>query len=117
MESFVCLLCDDWVGTPEPYLVPSGGAGGLEFLSLQRGGIKPLLYALEIVMDGTKLVRVGNFETEHRAAGVGILFHNALLTEGQICHCRVRPVRDYFGADVDADLTVGRNQNFVPAEP
>jgi len=117
METFICLLCD-WTGSPQPYLVPSGGAGGIEFRPLQPGGIKPLLYALEIVMDGTKLVRFGNFETKHQAAGVGILFHNALLTEGQICHCRVRPVRDYFGADVDdPNLYVGRHENFVPAEP
>lgn len=47
MESYVCMLCD-WVGTPEPFLVPSCGAGGIEILPLQPGGVKPLLYALEV---------------------------------------------------------------------
>lgn len=114
VEPFACLLCD-WAGTPEPVLVPLGGAGGIEFLALQPGGVKPLRFALEIVMeDGTKLVRLGNFETQHEAEGWGLWFHNAYLMKGQIWHCRVRSVRDYFGADTDADLSVGRNENFVP---
>ncbi len=116
MEHFACLLCD-WAGTPEPLLVPSAGAGGIESLPLQRGGFKPLLYALEVVMDRTKMVRVGNFETRDQAAGLGIFFHNPYLAGGNF-HCRVRPVRDYFGADdTDPNLYVGCNQNFVPAEP
>lgn len=115
MESFVCLLCD-WAGTPEPFLVPSGGPGGIEFLPLRRGGVKPLLYALEVVMDGTKMVRIGNFETRDQAAGLGIFFHNPLLAEGTTFHCRVRPVRDYFGADAtDPNLYVGRDEKFAPA--
>ncbi|SOJ56446.1 hypothetical protein MSIMFB_03922 [Mycobacterium simulans] len=108
------MLCD-WVGTPEPVLVPRGGAGGIEFLPLQPGGVKPLLYALEITLDATKLVRVGNFETMHQAAGLGLYFHNAWLAKGYF-HCRVRPVRDYFGADdTDPNLSVGYNEKFVPA--
>ncbi|MCT7661010.1 hypothetical protein [Mycobacterium deserti] len=114
MQLFTCLLCD-WTGAPEPVLVPRGGAGGIEFRPLQSGGIKPLLYALEIVMDGTKLVRIGNFETRDQAAGWGIYFHNAYLTKGHIWHCRVRSVRDYAAADVDADLSVGHHENFVLA--
>lgn len=114
METFVCPLCD-WAGTPRPVLVPSG-AGGIEFLPLQHGGVRPLLYALEVVMDGTKLVRVGNFETRDQAAGLGIFFHNAFVAKGNF-HCRVRPVRDYFGADgTDPNLSVGYHENFVPAD-
>ena len=110
MERFACLLCD-WTGAPEPVLVPTGGGGGIEFLPLQRGGFKPLLFALEIVMNGTDLVRVGNFETMHKAAGRGIWFH---LKED--FHCRVRPVRDFFAADeTDPNLFVGCNEYFVPA--
>ncbi|WP_131721529.1 hypothetical protein [Mycolicibacter heraklionensis] len=116
MESFACLLCD-WAGTPESVLVPRGGVGGIEFLPLQRSGVKPLRYALEVVMDGTKMVRVGNFDTRDQAAGLGIYFHNSYLARGNF-HCRVRPVRDYFGADdTDPDVSVGCNENFVPAEP
>ncbi|OSC30709.1 hypothetical protein B8W69_06645 [Mycobacterium vulneris] len=116
MKGFVCMMCD-WAGTPEPFLVPSGGAGGIEFMRLQRGGIKPLRYALEVVMDdGTKLVRVGNFETRGEAAGLGIFFHNPFVGGGSF-HCRVRPVRDYFAADdTDPNLCVGSNEKFVPAE-
>lgn len=115
MERFTCLLCD-WSGTPEPALVPQGGPGGVEFLPLQRGGFKPLLYALEVVMDGTKLIRVGNFETRGQAAGLGIFFHNKFLA-GDRYHCRVRPVRDFFAADdTDPNLYVGSNNKFVPAE-
>ncbi|PND54437.1 hypothetical protein CRM90_27955 [Mycobacterium sp. ENV421] len=114
METFVCQLCD-WVGTPEPCLVPRGGAGGIEFLPLQPGGVKPRLYALEIVMDDTTLIRVGNFETQHHAEGWGLWFHNAYLMKGHIWHCRVRAVRDYAAADTHADLCVGRNEWFAPA--
>jgi hypothetical protein len=114
METFACLLCD-WRGRTEPVLVPTGGGGGIEFLPLQRGGFKPLLYALEVVMDGTDLVRLGNFDTMHRAAGWAIWFHNKLLNEEDF-HCRVRPVRDFFAGDeIDPSLFVGSEDYFVPA--
>lgn len=110
VDTFACLLCD-WIGRPRPVLEPRGGGGGIEFLHLTRCGLKPLMYALEVVMDGTALVRLCNFETRDAAGGWAIWFH---IKEN--CHCRVRPVRDYFAADeVDPNLCSGSSDYCVLA--
>jgi hypothetical protein len=69
--TFVCLLCD-WIGAPTPVWAHDGS---IELLHLQLGGVKPLRYEVEIVMNGTDFVRMGNFETKHQAAGMAIWAH------------------------------------------
>jgi hypothetical protein len=107
MDRFECLICD-WTGTPKP--VWDQKDGGIEFLHLQPGGFKPLLYTLEVVMNGIDLMRIGNFETQQKAQGMAIWAHS------QGWHSRVRPVRDFFAADeTDPNLFAGSRDYFVPA--